>query len=197
MKDARISFLYAGEELKDKCSIGRYCYSADVKSLLLEFYKGPKCKLSIGNFVSFGPNVTIYVGGEHYTDWGSTYHFSEIFSDVEKVECIKTKGDVVIGSDVWVGGNVVILSGVTIGHGAVIGAGAVVSKDVAPYSIVVGNPLIELRKRFTEEQREKLLQIRWWDWEDEKIHEIIPFLMSDDIDKLIRHCEIINLKGGE
>lgn len=196
MKNARISFLRIHKELEHVCSIGRYCYSADVGSLKIEFYNGPKCTLTIGSFVSIGPRVSIYVGGEHRTDWGSTYHFSEVFSDVEKIDCIRTKGDVVIGSDVWIGGNVVILSGVTIGDGAVIGAGAVVSKDVAPYSIVAGNPIREIRKRFTEEQRERLLRIKWWDWEDEKIDKIIPILMSGDIGKLIRHGELINLQGG-
>lgn len=188
MINPRISFLRVSEESKHVCSIGKYCYAAD-SNLQLNFYRGPECKLVIGNFVSIGPRVTIYVGGEHYTDWVSTYHFSEIFGDVESRECIKTKGNVVIGSDVWIGGNVIILSGVTIGHGAVIGAGSVVSKDVEPYSIVAGNPIRELRKRFTEEQREKLLQIRWWEWDDEWVDRFIPMIMNNDIANFIRLAE--------
>jgi len=170
-----------GFQYKDRCSIGKYSYGSPV----LHFYKGPVCRLMIGSFVSFGLEVHIYVGGEHFTEYVSTYPFSEIFDDVENIECIRTKGDIVIGSDVWVGTGVAILSGVTIGHGAVIGAKSVVSKDVEPYSIVAGNPIREIRKRFTEEQRQKLLQIRWWEWEDEKINAAIPFLMNKNIDEFI------------
>ena len=58
---------------------------------------------------------------------------------------------------------------VTIGHGAVLDAGAVVTKDVAPYAIAVGVPAKEIKKRFSEEIIEELLQINWWDWSHEKI----------------------------
>lgn len=170
---------------KDKCSLGKHCYGAE-GSPIVNFFKGPLCKLIIGNFVSFGSNVTILVGGEHFTEYVSTYPFSDIFDDVSKIECVKTKGDIIIGSDVWIGYNTLILSGVKIGHGAVIGARSVVSKDVEPYTIVAGNPIREIRKRFTEKQREKLLEIKWWEWEDERIDKFIPLLMNKDIDNFIR-----------
>lgn len=186
MKNPIIGFLRVNEAHKDVFSVGKYSYVAD-NSSQLNFYRGSKCKLSIGSFVSIGSNVHIFVGGEHHTDWISTYHFSEVFDDVEKKECIKTKGDIVIGSDVWIGNDVIVLSGVTIGHGAVVGAGSVVSKNVEPYSIVAGNPIREIGKRFTEEQREGLLRIKWWEWEDEEINKIIPWLMSSNVDKLIRY----------
>lgn len=40
----------------------------------------------------------------------------------------------------WLGARVIVTKGVTIGEGAVCGAGAVVTKDVAPYTVVAGNP---------------------------------------------------------
>tara|TARA_Y100000385_G_scaffold291823_1_gene372764 strand:- start:14142 stop:15077 length:936 start_codon:yes stop_codon:yes gene_type:complete len=49
--------------------------------------------------------------------------------------------------DVWIGAGVFIAQGVTIGRGAIIGANSVVTKDVAPYSIVVGIPAQVLKQR--------------------------------------------------
>ena len=161
------------------CKIGRYCYAIETPKIY--FYGGIDCTLTIGNFVSIGPNVTIIVGGEHRKDWISTYPFAEIFEDIPKVECVQTKGNIEIGSDVWIGSGVTILSGVTIGHGAVIGAGSVVAKDVAPYSIIIGNPARELRKRFTEDEIAKLLAWQWWNLEDSEIERLAPILMSGNI----------------
>lgn len=71
----------------------------------------------------------------------------------------------------WIGHNAIILPGIKIGNGAVIGTGAVVTKDVEKYSIVVGNPAREIKKRFTNSQIEKLEKIKWWDWDHDKIKE--------------------------
>lgn len=67
-----------------------------------------------------------------------------------------------IGHDVWIGYDAFIKDGVTIGNGAVIGARAVVTKDVAPYSIVMGVPAKEIRKRFDNETIDLLLKSEWW-----------------------------------
>lgn len=91
-----------------------------------------------------------------------------------------TKGDVDIGNDVWIAKEAVILSGVKIGDGAVIGAGAVAAKDVPPYAIVVGNPARIVRKRFDEETIQRLLQIKWWDWDDTQIERFLPMILSQD-----------------
>jgi hypothetical protein len=70
-----------------------------------------------------------------------------------------------VGHDVWIGHGAVIMPGVTIGTGAVVGAGAVVTKDVPPYTIVVGVPARPLRMRFPQEVADQLLAIAWWDWD--------------------------------
>lgn len=75
----------------------------------------------------------------------------------------------IIGNDVWLGRGVRVLFGVTIGDGAIIGAGAVIAKDVPPFAVVVGNPQVIKRFRFTDEQITKLMKINWWDWPEEKI----------------------------
>lgn len=74
-----------------------------------------------------------------------------------------------IGNDVWIGCGAIIMPGVTIGDGAVIGAGAVVLHDVMPYEIVAGVPAKHIRFRFPEEITNKLLLLRWWDFDDNTI----------------------------
>ena len=76
-----------------------------------------------------------------------------------------TRGDVIIGNDVWIADNVTIMSGVRIGDGAVIACNSHVVKDVEPYSIVGGNPAKFIKHRFTQEQIECLLKIKWWNWD--------------------------------
>ena len=86
-----------------------------------------------------------------------------------------------IGNDVWIGYEAVIMSGVVIGDGAIIGAHAVVSKDVPPYTIVGGIPAKPIRKRFSDEVVSSLLEIKWWEWSDERIRENISAIQSGNI----------------
>ena len=142
--------------------------------------------LRVGKFCSFADGVTILLGGEHRTDWVTTYPFSALFENAQQfVGHPKSKGDVVIGNDVWIGMEAMILSGVKIGDGAVIGARSVVTRDVEPYAIVGGNPAKEIRKRFTEEQIQLLQRIAWWNWPIDQIQAAWPMLLSADIDTFI------------
>jgi virginiamycin A acetyltransferase len=84
-----------------------------------------------------------------------------------------------IGNDVWIGANAVILPGVTIKDGAVIGAGAVVTKDVDPYAVVAGIPARVINYRFSEKIIERLLKIKWWNWDKLTIQENIHLFQSD------------------
>ncbi len=148
---------------------------------------GDGTRLKIGNFCSIASDISILLGGEHRTDWVTTYAFNVTWAGVAgHIEGHpKTKGDVIIGNDVWIGKGAMILSGVTIGDGAVIGAKAVVTKDVPPYAIVAGNPARIIRYRFDDETIRKLLAIAWWNWPDEKIASAMELLLSDDINKFI------------
>jgi len=84
---------------------------------------------------------------------------------------VMTKEKIVIGSDVWIGRNATLLGNITIGDGAIIGAFSVVAKDIPPYAVVVGNPAVIKRYRFTSEQIEALLTIKWWLWSSQNVEE--------------------------
>jgi len=165
-------------------SFGKYTYGVPIIH-----WKQANTKLVIGNFCSIGHNVNIYLGGNHRTDWVSTYPFGHINKDKFNIFNGEghpgTKGDVVIGNDVWIGSHVTIMSGITIGDGAVIANNSHIVKNVEPYTLVGGNPAQLIKYRFLPEQIEKLLQIKWWFWDDEKINKFTPLLCNTNIDTFI------------
>lgn len=86
----------------------------------------------------------------------------------------------------WIGYEAIILSGVTIGDGAIIGARAVVTRDIPPYTIAAGVPAKPIRRRFDVETIAQLEELRWWDWEEEKIRQNIAAIRNGDIEALCR-----------
>ena len=148
-----------------------------------------KTKLVIGKYCSIAENVTFLLGGNHRVDWISTYPFSEFQVTWPTASGLvghpATRGDINVGNDVWIGHGATILSGIRIGDGAVIGAGSVVSKDVAPYSIVAGNPAREIRSRFSAKEIERLLKIKWWDWPEDLVKVNVVNLCSGINDGLV------------
>lgn len=153
--------------------VGRFTYGYE-RMTVREFGEG--AGLSIGAFCSLATNVQFFLGGNHRIDWITTFPFGHIFQDELGVEKIAghpaTRGDIRVGNDVWIGSGATILSGITIGDGAVIAANATVSKDVAPYEIVGGNPAQHIRYRFEPEIVALLLRLRWWDLATEHVREI-------------------------
>jgi acetyltransferase-like isoleucine patch superfamily enzyme len=150
-------------------------------------YTGDSGRVIIGNFASVAPDADFYVGGLHRTEWVSQYGLRAMLAlpGADEDGFTHGRGDIVVGSDTWVTNGVTVMSGVTIGDGAVVGTKAVVAKDVRPYAVVVGNPAREIRRRFSDEQVEALLRIRWWDWPTEKVKEHVELLSSPDIDAFI------------
>jgi acetyltransferase-like isoleucine patch superfamily enzyme len=167
-------------------SIGKHTYK--IENLQIYYYDSG-AKLYIGNFCSIASDIKIFLGGNHRHDWVTTYPFGhihqDIFNNFNGEGHPTTKGDIIIGNDVWIGQNTTIMSGIKIGDGAVIANNSHIVKDVEPYSIVGGNPAKLIRYRFTTEQIDKLLRIKWWDWEDEKINKFTPLLCNINIDDFI------------
>ena len=166
---------------------GKYSYG---KPMI--FWENENAKLVVGNFCSIAEGVNIYLGGNHRTDWVTTYPFGHRdknkFNNFNGEGHPSTKGGIVIGNDVWIGRNATIMSGVTIGDGAVIANNSHVVKNVEPYSLVGGNPAKFIKYRFTQEQIEKLLEIKWWYWDDNKINKFTPLLCNNNIDEFIEQA---------
>lgn len=149
-------------------------------------------KLKIGKFCSIACGAKfLFTSANHAMRPLSTYTFPIFFEewglDVSEIRSAwDNKGDIVVGNDVWIGYEAVILSGVTIGDGAIVGARAVVTRDVPPYTIVGGVPAKPIRKRFDDETIEKLLRLRWWDWDERAISRGLSAIRNGDIAAL---CE--------
>ncbi len=145
-------------------------------------------KLIIGKFCMIASDVKFIMNGaNHLTDALTTYPFAIFENGWENAMDNKSyphKGDINIGNDVWIGYNATIMAGVTIGDGAIIATNSTIVKNVEPYSIVGGNPAREIKKRFSEEKIAKLLNLKWWDWDIEKITANVHYLTGNEIDKL-------------
>ncbi|MGB1091556.1 MAG: CatB-related O-acetyltransferase, partial [Oceanobacter sp.] len=96
------------------------------------------------------------------------------------------KGDTRIGNDVWIGYDATIMPGVTIGDGAIVASKSVVTSDVPPYAVVGGNPATVIRHRFDHATVQRLLEIRWWDWDAEKITRNLEGIISQNLTDLLR-----------
>ncbi|SFB26545.1 CatB-related O-acetyltransferase [Algoriphagus aquimarinus] len=171
--------------------VGDYTYYDDFENVE-NFEKNVKYhfdftgdKLIIGKFCMIASGVKFIMNGaNHLTDSISTYPFAIFGNGWEKSmkgKSYPNKGDLVIGNDVWIGHNATIMAGVKIGDGAIIATNSTVVKDVEPYSIVGGNPALEIKKRFPKETIDKLLELKWWDWDMDKITENIHNLTGNKI----------------
>ncbi|RAM50609.1 MAG: Vat family streptogramin A O-acetyltransferase [Hapalosiphonaceae cyanobacterium JJU2] len=175
--------------------IGDYTYYDDLEDSenfernVLYHYPFIGDKLIIGKFCALATGVKFIMNGANHQMSGfSTYPFSIFGSGWERVtpkpDELPFKGDTVIGNDVWIGYEAMIMPGVKIGDGAIVAAKSVVVKDVAPYTIVGGNPANLVRQRFPDEIINTLLEIAWWDWDIEKITRNLEKIVGADIEAL-------------
>ena len=147
-------------------------------------------KLMIGKFCSIACGAKfLFNSANHTMNSLSTYPFPLFFEEwgLDRKDVASSwdhKGDIVIGNDVWIGYEAVVMAGVTIGDGAIIGTRAVVTKDVPPYMIVGGIPARPIKKRFSEETIEKLLDLQWWDWPRDKLAENMEAIKNGCIEQI-------------
>lgn len=175
-------------------SVGDYTYYDDAvaptefeKNNVLFNYPEFGDSLTIGKFCSIASGTQFIMGAANHRISSVTAYpfaiFGGAWADVipSHLEQLPFKGDTTVGNDVWIGRNSVIMPGVTIGDGAIIAAHSLVAKDVEPYSVVGGNPARFIKKRFNESLIALLLDIKWWDFSDEELVEVLPILCSPNL----------------
>ena len=164
------NFIGKNAVVKD-CQIGFASYVA---------YESHIEHCQIGKYCCIGPYVRT-ITGKHPIEFAAMHPFfyakknqiGESYVDITKYEehdyiDNEKHYQVFIGNDVWIGARCIIRDHVTIGDGAVIGSGSIITKDVPPYAVVVGANKI-IKYRFPDEIIQKLLLMKWWDWDDDKI----------------------------
>jgi virginiamycin A acetyltransferase len=154
------------------------------------YHYGPE-KLVIGKFCALGEGVRFIMNGaNHRMDGASTFPFPIMGGSwaehFDLITGLPGRGDTVVGNDVWFGYRAMVMPGVRIGHGAVIASGSVVVDDVPDYGVVGGNPGRVIRRRYSDADVERLLQVAWWDWPLEHITAHVRDIMSGSIDDLER-----------
>lgn len=157
--------------------------------------------LTIGPYGSIADRVEILLGGDHRTDWVSTYPFAAFAHLWPGAAAVGTahhasRGDVAIGADVWLGSGCMILAGVTIGHGAVVAARSVVTRDVEPYWIVGGQPARPIRRRFDDAAVAALLESAWWDLPDAEVATLVPLLQSGRVAELVAAVRALRARSS-
>lgn len=166
--------------------VGDYTYGSPAV-----LWWGEDAGLTIGRYCSIAGGVSIFLGGNHRTDWVTTFPFG-VLDPVAAGHSghPATDGDVCIGNDVWLADSCRIMSGVTIGDGACVASAALVTRNVPPYAIVGGVPARVIRMRFSPEHVAALLEIRWWDWAEERIQALYDRMLSSDIDGFIAAARV-------
>jgi len=150
----------------NEVTLGDYSYCAGYNQIDYAVI-GKFC--SIASFVRINPGnhpSFMRVAQHHFTYRSSCYGMG---GDDEAFFDWRRGSPVTIGNDVWIGHNASIMPGVTVGNGAVIGTGAVVTKDVEPYSVVVGVPAKKIKMRFPPDLAERIEKSAWWDWDHDTI----------------------------
>ena len=144
-------------------SLGRFVTITGPGTVLKALKEGIK----IGSFTSIGQNVCIVDFNHHSNRVSSAFINHLIYRNHYAKDVISE--NVVIEEDVFIGSNSVILPGVKIGRGSIIGAGSIVNSDIPRYSVAVGNPVRVVKKRFSDDLICLLEELKWWDWDVERL----------------------------
>ncbi|WP_228002423.1 CatB-related O-acetyltransferase [Nocardia australiensis] len=172
-----------------KIVVGDYTYyddpdsSTDFEHRNVLYAYGPE-RLIIGKYCAIAAGTKfLMAGAEHPTMGVSAFPFTMFGGrwteqTLDIITAMPSRGDTVVGNDVWFGHQVTVMPGVRIGDGAIIAAGALVTSDVAPYTIVGGNPARLIRQRFADDDIKRLLHAAWWDWPVELVTEHSRTIMA-------------------
>jgi acetyltransferase-like isoleucine patch superfamily enzyme len=187
-------------EFEKNCAVGNNCQVTNTEvgkySYITEGARISHAK--IGKFCSIGPNLRVGMATHPIKKFVSTspmFHskYTNLnVSFVKKNEITTHKYIdkkklffIEIENDVWIGANVTIMDGVKIGSGAVIGANSLVTKNIPPYAVAVGMPAKIINYRFNKSEIRKLLNLEWWNRDDEwLIHKINLF---KDVKKFLKN----------
>lgn len=161
-------------------SIGEYSYGNIDLYAYSEYFK-----VDIGRYVSIS-DIVIIIGGNHHVDV-TTYIFRVAFKKSRTDEDNFPPRGIKIGNDVWIGYGAIILDGANIGTGAIIGAGAVVRGNIPPYAIVIGNPGVVIKYRFSEREIDMLLKSEWWDLPAVQLLKLESYLYSKDVESFVEN----------
>jgi acetyltransferase-like isoleucine patch superfamily enzyme len=186
-----------------KITIGKHTYGFENISPAW----GGGAEVVIGSFTSIASNLQLQLGGNHNSQWVSTYPFGHVSKDRKVIfgppvplHPVPARS-IVIGNDVWIGNNVTIMGGVRIEDGAVIAMNSHVVGNVGAYEVYGGNPARKIRDRFPSEIIKELCDLKWWEAEDEKIQLIkhlltnAPTIHSISEMRNVLHLETMNEKG--
>ncbi len=176
-------------KLPSSVTVGRHTYGVSQKKVIATSELAP---LTVGAFCSIAGNVSLMCSGGTHSPWAATTFpvYSRMMGSADPTENGGKPVGITIANDVWIGRHAMIMPGVHIADGAIVAAGAIVTKDVQPYAIVGGNPARLIRYRFSEDIIAKLLAIRWWEWDDEKIKQEAALLTGPIEPFLERHAGV-------
>jgi phosphonate metabolism protein (transferase hexapeptide repeat family) len=185
------------------CQLGAYT-EIGARSRLLEVSMGAYSYVvndseiaytAIGKFCSIAAMTRINPGNHpmerasqsHFTYRASAYFEGE--RDEDEFFATRRARPVTIGHDAWIGHGAIVLPGRTVGIGAVVAASAVVTKDVAPYAIVAGNPARVIRQRFPAAVANRLIRLAWWNWDHERLRNALPDFRRLSIERFLAKHE--------
>jgi phosphonate metabolism protein (transferase hexapeptide repeat family) len=129
----------------------------------------------------------------HFTYRASAYFPGE--SDETEFFVWRRGHRVHIGHDVWIGHGAIVLPGRCVGTGAVVAAGAIITKDVAAYTIVAGNPARTIKRRFPDAVANRLAELAWWDWDHEALRSALPDLRKLTVEDFLEKYEVAARSG--
>ena len=163
---------------------------------------GPTTK-SIGSFCSIASDVIIGPNSHdisevttstfiHAYSSSLNYQSEKLLDSYKYYKQSLNRKKTIIGHDVWVGYRAIILPGIVVGDGAIIGAGSIVTKDVAPYSLVGGNPAKHIRYRFELDSIEKILNANIYSIDKDELFNLFIKFKDNNLEDLM--SKIMELK---